>query len=154
MTSQDCYWFEDMAAGQVLHSARAITLDRDAIISFAREYDPQPAHLGEETAKDSQFGLFCASGWQTGSTTMRLIAETLPIAHGGMGAGIEKLRWLRPVRPGDALRVEIAVLATRPSASRPGSGVVTYRCTTRNQDGEPVQDFTTTVLMPRRPAAA
>ncbi|HVB66305.1 MAG TPA: MaoC family dehydratase [Acetobacteraceae bacterium] len=154
MTRQDGFWFEDMAAGQVLHSPRAITLDRDAIIAFARQYDPQPAHLGEETAKDSLFGLFCASGWQTGSVTMRLIFETLPIVRGGMGAGIEQLRWLRPVLPGDSLRVEITVLAVRPSASRPGSGVVTYRCTTRNQHGEPVQEFTTTVLMPRRPAPA
>lgn len=150
MTQQDVFWFEDMAAGQVLHSARAITLDRDAIIAFARQYDPQPAHLGEETAKDSQFGLFCASGWQTGVTTMRLIFETLRIARGGMGAGIEQLRWLRPVRPGDALRVKIEVLAARPSRSRPDAGVVTYRCTTLNQEDAPVQEFTTTVLMPRR----
>ena len=150
MTQQNSVWFEDVAAGQVLRSPRAITLDREAIIVFARQYDPQPAHLGEETAKDSQFGLFCASGWQTGATTMRLIYETLPIARGGMGAGIEQLRWLRPVRPGDSLRVEITVLATRPSRSRPESGVVTYRCTTLNQNDEPVQEFTTTVLMPRK----
>ena len=152
MTQQDRLWFEDIAAGQVLRSPRAITLDAEAIIAFARQYDPQPAHLGEETARDSQFGLFCASGWHTGSVTMRLISETLPIARGGMGAGIEHLRWLRPVRPGDSLRVEITVLAARVSRSRPGSGVVRYRCTTLNQAGEPVQDFTTTVLMPRRDA--
>ena len=150
MTQQNSFWFEDMAAGQVLRSARAITLDRDAIIAFARQYDPQPAHLGEETAKDSLFGLFCASGWQTGATTMRLIYETLPIARGGMGAGIEQLRWLRPVLPGDSLRVEITVLATRPSRSRPEAGVVSYRSTTLNQNDEPVQEFTTTVLMPRK----
>ena len=150
MTQQGSFWFEDMAAGQVLRSARAITLDREAIIDFARRYDPQPAHLGEETAKDSLFGRFCASGWQTGATTMRLIYETLPIARGGMGAGIEQLRWLRPVLPGDSLRVEIAVLAARPSRSRPDAGVVTYRCTTLNQNDEPVQEFTTTVLMPRK----
>jgi acyl dehydratase len=152
VTQQDRFWFEDIAAGQVLRSPRAITLDRAAIIAFAREFDPQPAHLGEETARDSQFGLFCASGWHTGSVTMRLISETLPIARGGMGAGIEQLRWLRPVRPGDSLRVELTVLAARVSRSRPDSGVVTYRCTTLNQADEPVQDFTTTVLMPRREA--
>lgn len=152
MTQQDRLWFEDIASGQVLRSPRAITVDREAIIAFARQFDPHPAHLSEETAKDSLFGLFCASGWHTGSVTMRLISETLPIARGGMGAGIERLRWLRPVRAGDSLRVEITVLATRVSRSRPGSGVVTYRCTTLNQADEPVQEFTTTVLMPRREA--
>jgi acyl dehydratase len=149
--SSEGFWFEDITEGQVLRSARAITLDRDAIIAFATEYDPQPAHMGEETARDSQFGLFCASGWQTGSVTMRLIFETLRIRQGGMGAGIERLRWVRPVLPGDRLRVEITVLATRPSRSRPTAGVVTYRCTTLNQHDQPVQEFTTTVLMPRRP---
>ncbi|MGH7044262.1 MAG: MaoC family dehydratase [Acetobacteraceae bacterium] len=152
MTQHDGFWFEDMAAGQVLRSPRAITLDPEAITAFARQYDPQPAHLGEESAKDSQFGLFCASGWQTGSVTMRLVFETLTIARGGMGTGIEHLRWLRPVLPGDSLRVEITVLAARLSRSRPDAGVVTYRCTTLNQHGEPVQEFTTTVLMPRRPS--
>jgi len=146
----DGYWFEDLTVGQVLRSPRGITLDRDAMIAFARAYDPQPAHLGEETARDSQFGLFCASGWQTGSVSMRLIAETLPIARGGMGAGIDKLRWPRPVLAGDTLRVEMEILEARPSASRPGSGVVTHRTTTLNQRNEPVQVFTSTVLMPRR----
>ena len=146
------YWFEDLHVGQVLHSPRGITLDAEGMVAFARAYDPQPAHLGEEAARDSQFGLFCASGWQTGSVSMRLIAETLPIARGGMGAGIDKLRWPRPVRPGDTLRVEMEVLEARPSASRPGSGVVTHRTTTFNQRDEPVQVFTSTVLMPRRTA--
>ena len=150
--SKDGYWFEDLTIGQVLRSPRGITLDRDSMIAFARDYDPQPAHLGEETARHSQFGLFCASGWQTGSVSMRLIAETFPIARGGMGTGIDKLRWPRPVLPGDTLRVEMEILAARPSVSRPGSGVVTHRCTTLNQRDEPVQVFTSTVLMPRREA--
>ena len=146
------FWFEDLHVGQVLRSPRAITLDAAAMTAFAREYDPQPAHLSEETARDSLFGLFCASGWQTGAVSMRLIAETLPIARGGMGTGLDALRWPRPVRPGDTLRVEMEILAARPSVSRPGSGVVTHRTTTFNQRDEPVQVFTSTVLMPRRTA--
>lgn len=148
------FYFEDVHPGLVLRSARAITMDRDAITSFARTYDLHPAHLSEETAATSMFGVFCASGWHTGSVTMRLISETMPIARGGMGAGVETLRWLRPVRAGDALHIEIEILETRLSRSRPDAGVVTYRCTTSNQHDEAVQRFTTTVLFPRRDAPA
>ena len=148
------FHFEDVRPGLILRSARAITVDRDGIAGFARRFDLHPAHLSEETARDSMFGVFCASGWHTGAVTMRLISETMPIARGGMGAGVEQLRWLRPVRAGDALRIEIEILATRISRSRPEAGVVTYRCTTLNQLDAPVQRFTTTVLFPRRGAPA
>ncbi len=150
MTDRPLLWFEDVAAGQVLRSARAITVSGADIIAFARQFDPQPAHLGEAEAKTSLLGVFCASGWHTGSVTMRLIFETLHVARGGMGAGIEQLRWLRPVLAGDSLRVEISVLATRASRSRPDRGLVTYECVTLNQRDEPVQQFTTTILMPCR----
>lgn len=146
------FYFEDVHPGLVLRSARAITMDRDSITGFARQFDLHPAHLSEETASTSMFGVFCASGWHTGAVTMRLISETMPIARGGMGAGVEELRWLRPVRAGDALRIEIEILETRISRSRPDAGVVTYCCTTFNQRNEPVQRFKTTVLFPRRAA--
>ncbi len=148
------FHFENVYPGLILRSARAITMDGDGIADFARRFDLHPAHLSKETARDSMFGVFCASGWHTGATTMRLISETMPIARGGMGAGVEQLRWLRPVRAGDALRIEIEILATRVSRSRPEAGVVTYRCTTLNQRDEAVQQFTTTVLFPRRDAPA
>ncbi len=148
------FFFEDVHPGLVLRSARAIAMDRDSITAFARQFDLHPAHLSEETAASSMFGVFCASGWHTGAVTMRLISETMPIARGGMGAGVEELRWLRPVQAGDALRIEIEILAARISRSRPGAGVVTYRCATLNQRDEPVQRFTTTVLFPRRAAGA
>jgi acyl dehydratase len=145
------YFFDDLTVGQVLRSARSVRFDRQGIIDFAREYDPQPQHLGEDTATDSQFGIFCASGWQTAATTMRLIVETMPISGGGMGAGIEKMAWLRPVLPDDELRVEVEIIAKRVSQKRPDKGVVTARTTTFNQDGDPVQTFDTVVLMRRRP---
>lgn len=143
------FYFEAVHPGLVLRSTRSITMDRDSIIAFARQFDHHPAHLSEETAKSSMFGAFCASGWHTGAVTMRLISETMPIARGGMGAGVEHLRWLRPVQAGDALRIEIEIMAARVSRSRPDAGVVTYRCTTLNQRDEAVQRFTTTVLFPR-----
>ena len=144
------FYFEDVHPGLVLRSARAITMDRDSITGFARQFDLHPAHLSEETAAGSMFGVFCASGWHTGAVTMRLISETMPIARGGMGAGVRELRWIRPVRAGDALRIEVEILEARISRSRPDAGVVTYRCATFNQRDEPVQQFTTTVLFPRR----
>ena len=99
-TQQDGLSFEDMPVGRMLHSARAIRMERDRMIAFAEEFDPQPAHLGEEAAAASQFGQLCASGWHTGGVTMRLVAETLVIAQGGMGLGVDTLRWHRPVLPG------------------------------------------------------
>lgn len=146
------FHFEDVHPGLVLRSTCAIPMDRDSITAFARQFDHHPAHLSEESAKTSMFGVFCASGWHTGAVTMRLISETMPIARGGIGAGVEKLRWLRPVEAGDALRIEIEILQTRASRSRPDVGVVTYRCTTLNQRDQAVQQFTTTVLFPRRDA--
>ncbi|MDQ2801140.1 MAG: MaoC family dehydratase N-terminal domain-containing protein [Pseudomonadota bacterium] len=150
MPTADGFWFEDVFPGRVLRSARAVRMDGGAIAAFARQFDLHPAHLSEETAAASMFGVSCASGWHTGAVTMRLISETMPIARGGTGAGIERLSWLRPVRPGDDLTIEIEILAARVSRSRPDAGVVTYRCTTLNQEGAAVQQFTTTVLFPCR----
>ena len=149
---QDGYTFEDMPVGRVLHSARGIRMERDRMIAFAEEFDPQPAHLSEAAAASSQFGQLCASGWHTGGVTMRLVAETLVIARGGMGLGVDTMRWHRPVLPGDTLRVTIEVLAARESRSQPGRGLVTTRTTTLNQRDETVQELTAVVMMPLRSA--
>jgi acyl dehydratase len=151
MTTQpDGFHFEDMPVGHVLHSPRAIRMERERMVAFATEFDPQPAHLSEEAAAASQFGQFCASGWHTGAVTMRLVTETLVIANGGMGVGVDSLRWHRPVLPGDTLRVTIEVLAARPSRSQPGRGLVTTRTITFNQHDQPVQELTSVVMMPLR----
>jgi len=144
------FTYDDFTVGLVLRSPRSIVMDRDRIVAFGEEFDPQPAHLSEQAAAKSQFGELVASGWHTGSTSMRLATETYRIADGGMGAGIETLKWLRPVRPGDALRVEISILATRPSQSRPDRGVVTIHTRTLNQHDETVMETTAHVLAPRR----
>jgi acyl dehydratase len=149
VTQRDFVYFEDLVPGRVVRTASLPPLTGEAIMAFAREYDPQPQHLGEASAATSNLGVFCASGWHTGSLTMRLIAEAMPIKGGGMGGGIE-IRWPRPVVVGDVLRVEIEVVEARPSKSRPDKGVVTFRTTTFNQRDEPVQHCTHTALFPRR----
>ena len=144
------YYFEDLTPGRVFRSARAIRMDRDAITAFARQFDLNPAHQSEEAARASMLGVFCASGWHTASVTLRLVCETMPIAGGGMGAGVEYLRWARPVLADDQLRVEIEILAVRVSRSRPDAGVVTYKAVTLNQRDEPVQEYSMTVMIPCR----
>src|SRR5579875_2145864 len=149
----DARYFEDLQVGQVLRSVRRVRLEAEEIAAFARAFDRHPAHLSEETARGTMFGRMCASGWHTAAVTNSLIFDTLHVAGGGAGSGVERLRWVRPVYPGDELRVEIEVLAARISKSRPDAGVVTYRCVTLNQADEAVQEFTCTVLMPRRTGA-
>lgn len=140
--------FDDITIGQVMRSPRSIVMDRDRIISFGEEFDPQPAHLSEEAAAASQFGELVASGWHTAAVSMRLTLETYRIANGGMGAGIEQMKWVRPVRPGDALRVEITFLNKRLSRSRPEQGLIHVQTQVFNQRDEMVMDMTSHVLAP------
>ena len=149
MDQGDYTYFEDMVPGRVLRSGTSPALTAQAILDFARQFDPQPQHLGEAEAAESNLGVFCASGWHTASMTMRLLADTVRIKGGGMGAGVE-VRWPRPTVVGDVLRIEIEVLTARVSCSRPDKGVVTFRTTTFNQRDEPVQICIHTALYPRR----
>jgi acyl dehydratase len=145
-------YLEDFAVGQTFGSGR-LRLTTERIKSFAGEFDPQPFHLDEEAASGTIFRGLAASGWHTAAATMRLLVESdLKPACGIIGAGFEELRWPRPVRPGDELRVESEVLEVRPSQSRPDQGMIKVRTTTLNQDGQVVQVFTGHLLVPRRPA--
>lgn len=145
-------YLEDFAVGQVYGSAR-IGVDKDRIKAFAAEFDPQPFHLDDEAARQSVFGGLAASGWHTAALTMRLFVDSdFKPAGGIVGAGFDELRWPRPVRPGDELRVESEVLEVRPSKSRPHQGLVKVRITTTNQDGDAVQVFVANIVVPRRPA--
>ena len=146
------FTYDDFIVGQVLQSGGSITMDRDRIIGFGEEFDPQPAHLNEEAAAGSQFGELVASGWHTASVSMRLTLQTYRIANGGMGAGIEKMNWIRPVRPGDTLRVEITILNKRLSRSRPDRGLIHVQTRTFNQNDALVMDMTSHVLAPCSPA--
>jgi acyl dehydratase len=143
-------YLEDFAVGQTFGSGR-LRVDRERIETFAAEFDPQPFHLDEERARSTLFGGLAASGWHTAAVTMRLLVESdLKPAGGIVGAGFDELRWPRPVRPGDELRVESEVLEVRPSQSRPEQGLLKLRTTTLNQNGEAVQVAVGYLLVPRR----
>jgi acyl dehydratase len=137
--------------GQVYRTGRA-RIDKDQILAFATQFDPQPYHLDEEAARKSIFGGLAASGWHTAAFTMRLMVDSeFHPAYGILGIGLDNLSWPRPVRPGDELYAEIKVLEVHPSASRPDRGLIRVRTTTSNQNGEPVQIFTGNLLVPCRP---
>ncbi len=143
-------YFEDLVAGQSFRSPE-LRLDAAAITRFAAEFDPQPFHLDDAAARGSLFEGLAASGWHTAALTMKLcLSSDFQPAGGIIGVGGELL-WPRAVRPGDTLRVEIEVVETRTSRSRPHQGVVKIRITTLNQHGDPVQTFTPTLLVDRRP---
>ena len=143
-------FLEDFAVGQTFGS-RPRVVDSDAILRFAAEFDPQPFHLDPVAARDSLFEGLAASGWHTTAVTMRLLIDSdFKPAGGIIGAGFEDLRWPRPVRPDDELRVETEVLEVRPSRSRPHQGLLKVRTTTLNQRGEAVQVFIANLLVPRR----
>ena len=144
-------YFEDFAAGQTYQGSSRVRVDAERIRSFAAEFDPQPFHLDDTAAQDSMFRGLAASGWHTTAMTMRLLVESdLNPAGGIIGGGIDELRWPRPVRPGDLLRIECEVLEVRPSKSRPEQGLIKVKTTTLNQDNEAVQMFIANLLVPRR----
>jgi acyl dehydratase len=144
-------YLEDFAAGQTFGSDR-LKIDSARIKAFAVEYDPQPFHMEEAAARDSMFRGLVASGWHTAALTMRLlVGSDLRPAGGLIGAGVDELRWPKPVRPGDELRVESEILEVRPSKSRPEQGLIKLKTTTLNQNGEPVQVFIGNLVVPRRP---
>lgn len=144
------HYLDDLTVGQKFGSGRR-TLGLDAIRSFAAEFDPQPFHLDEAAAQETLFRGLAASGWHTAAVTMRLLVDSeFRPAGGVVGAGLEELRWPRPARPGDELRLEIEVLDVRPSKSRPEQGIVKLRVTTLNQDDEALQVYVANVVVKRR----
>jgi acyl dehydratase len=127
--------FEDFEPGQV-YELGTKTVTEDEIVAFAREFDPQPFHTDPEAAKESVFGGLIASGWHTGAMWMRLYVDSMLGAATAQGSpGIEELRWLAPVRPGDTLHGRLTVLETMPSERRPDRGTVRIRGEMVNQDG-------------------
>ena len=147
-------YLEDFEPGQMFGSGRLIA-EAARIKSFASEFDPQPFHLDENRARETFFKGLAASGWHTAAMTMRLLVESeLQPAGGIIGAGFDEMRWPRPVRPGDELRVESEVLEVRASKSRPDQGVIKVRTTTLNQNGDPVQVFVGNLIVLRRPVSS
>lgn len=139
-------FFEDLAPGQIFKSG-TIRVDAEEIKAFATQFDPQPFHLDEAAAHTSFFRGLAASGWHTAALTMRLLVESDFRPAGGLiGAGLEELRWPRPVRPGDELHLEVEILEARPSRSKPHQGLVRIRTTTLNQHGKAVQIYIASIV--------
>lgn len=131
-------WFEDYPPGAVFAS-RTITVSEGEILDFARRYDPQPMHADPAAARESRFGGLVASGWHTAALTMSLIVESFLSTRTSLASpGIDELRWVRPVRPGDRLHIRVSVLEARRSRSNPMQGVVRTFVEVLNQDGEAV----------------
>lgn len=147
-------YFEDMTPG-LKRSFGHYEVTREEVLEFARKYDAQPFHLSDEGAAKTHFKRLAASGWHTCAMTMSMLVENMEMApQASLGAaGVDELRWLKPVYPGDTLRVETEVLESRPSQSRPEMGSIRNQTTVFNQHDEPVMRFTAIALLRRRPAA-
>src|SRR5215213_8326547 len=147
-------YFEDIIVGaETLFGSYEVT--REEVLEFAQKYGPQPFHLSDEAAAKTHFGRIAASGWHTCAMTMAVIARfVVEDRQAGLGSpGVDELRWLKPVYPGDRLTVRAAVVEKIPSRSKPQIGVVRSRTIVSNQDGVDVMSFTSIVLMQRRPEA-
>lgn len=143
-------FFDDVAVGEVTFGA-PIAVSEAAIIAFGREFDPQVFHVDPVAAKASPFGALVASGWHVAALAMRDYVDARSYGSTPMvGMGIDALRWLHPVYPGDVLTVRREILAARRSVSRPDRGILTTLAEIANQDGVLVMRFTTLTQMPVR----
>jgi acyl dehydratase len=146
-------YFEDLEIGAETHFG-SYEVTREEVLDFARKYDPQPFHLSDEEAAKTHFGRLAASGWHTCAMTMAVIARhVVEGEQEGLGSpGVDELRWLKPVYPGDTLHVNGTLIEKTPSRSKPEIGSFRTETTVTNQDGVPVMRFKSIVLIRRRPA--
>jgi acyl dehydratase len=148
-TAQEIY-YEDLSVGQTF-GAGPIEVTAEAIMDFARQYDPQDFHTDPERAKHTIFGGLIGSGWHTACLTMRLVLQSSPKIKGGMvGRSVERMGWPRAVRPGDKLTYQGEIIDLRTSNSSPDRGIMRVKNTTYNQNKEPVLEMETVVFVPRR----
>lgn len=145
-------YFEDLEIGAETDFG-SYEVTRDEVLEFARKYDPQPFHLSDEEAAKTHFGRIAASGWHTAAMTMAVIARHVVLEEqAGLGSpGIDELRWLKPVYPGDTIHVRGTIVDKTPSRSKPEIGSFRTHTIVTNQDGVPVMSFTSIVLIRRRP---
>ena len=144
-------WFDDFAEGEVFEFGDYAVTEEE-IVDFARRYDPQPFHLDHEAARASHFGGLVASGWMTCAVLMRLLCDHFIPRQSSMGSpGVDEVRWLEPVRPGDRLHVRAEVLECRASRSKPDRGVVRCRHQLINQQGRTVATVLGMGMYRRRP---
>ena len=144
-------WFDDLKLGMKFKSGE-VTVSKDDILRFANEFDPQPFHIDEEAAKHTVLNGLAASGWHTAAISMRLAITAKPFGpHPLFGAGVDELRWLKPVRPGDTLHLEGELVELVPSKTKP-QGVARVKWTAYNQNDEAVYTFNPIAIVPCRPA--
>jgi acyl dehydratase len=153
MTAAKYYW-EDFKPGDTFPMGERL-IDRDEVMAFARDFDPQPFHIDEEAARRSMYGGLIASGWHTVAMVMRMMCESYLNQSASLGSpGVDNVRWLKPVRPGDTIRAQRTVLESRASQSRPEMGLVKTRWEVFNQDGELVMTMEGYGMFQRRSAGA
>lgn len=145
-------YFEDFYVGQKFNSIGSVKVTAEEIKEFGQKYDPQPFHLDEAAGEGSFFKGLAASGWLTAAIVMRLRVQSITVAGGMIGAGVEEMRWTLPVRPNDTIRSEIEVLGVRQSASRKDYGIVRTRSLAYNQRNEVILRSTVNFLAPVKAA--
>jgi acyl dehydratase len=146
-------WFDDLALGMRFRTGE-VSVTKEDIKRFAAEFDPQPFHLDETAAEKTILKGLAASGWHTAAISMNLIVKIRPFGPQPlMGLGVDDLRWMTPVRPGDVLHVEGEVVELIPSRTKP-QGIAKVKWTTYNQRGEAVYTFTPIGILARRPSPA
>lgn len=145
------WYFEDFKVGDTIKTGSR-TLTEEEIIAFATEYDPQPFHVNRAAAEKTVFGGIIASGWQTCGIMMRLLVDAVVRDAASLGSpGVDEIRWVKPVRPGDTLTVSITTLESRPSTSKPDRGIVMQAWQAINQHGEVVATMKGMGMFLRRP---
>jgi acyl dehydratase len=146
--------FEDFKPGRFgIFGPRHVS--REEILAFAAEFDPQPMHLDEEAASKSMLKGLSGSGWHLGSVMMRMLFDGFIGRTASLGSpGINELRWLAPLRPGDDLMLDVDVAEARVSRSRPETGIVTFKSTVRNAAGQVLCEMESPIIVRRRDAAA
>ncbi|RKE45766.1 MULTISPECIES: MaoC family dehydratase [unclassified Sphingomonas] len=148
-------YFEDIEVGRTA-SFGSYAVTREEVMDFAAKYDPQPFHLSDEAAAQTHFGRLSASGWHTCAMVMSMVVANLKDnQQAGLGSpGIDELKWVKPVYPGDTLRCETEILEKRVSASRPEMGIFKSRMRVFNQDDVMVMTFVSNGLVATRPTDA
>ncbi len=146
--------FEDFSPGRYgTFGPRHVT--REEILAFAAEYDPQPMHLDEAAAAQSMLKGLSGSGWHLCSVVMRMMFDGFIGRTESLGSpGVNELRWLAPLRPGDDLMLDVDVIEARVSRSRPETGIVTFKCAARNAGGQVLCEMVSPIIVRRREASA
>lgn len=145
-------YYDDIEVGETYEHG-SCEVEKDDIVAFAEEFDPQPFHTDEDAAEETAFGGLAASGWHTAAMCMRLLVEVMAEAEwASQGArGVDALRWIRPVRPGDTLSIEVEVVDKRVDENDPTIGHVDSKLTGYNQDDEAVISWIGLGMIARRP---